>query len=96
MPLKVPNLLLLFGMVLGSFSSPAAAGCGSRPGTPSDVIAIAIAPQTIKVEWTNTASETVWWDYVLTDNGAPINLRPGVTPRARTRVPGDFDFRIIS
>ena len=84
MPLKVSSVLLLFGLALGLFSGPAAA-C-SRPGTPNNVIAIPIASRTVKVEWTNTASETVWWDYDVRDNGVPIALRPGGNPpRADTR-----------
>ena len=50
-------------------ASPAESACGSRPGTPNNVKVEPTPgrPATLRVTWTNTASERVWWDIDVTD-----------------------------
>jgi len=50
-------------------AAPTWAACGDRPGTPTNVTARTTSenPPTIQVSWTNTATETVFWDVEMTD-----------------------------
>lgn len=51
-----------------AFASTAAiAGCGDRPGTPTNVKAVMSGRDNVSVSWTNTATEKVWWDVQITD-----------------------------
>jgi hypothetical protein len=54
---------------------PAMAACGDRPGTPTNVTArmTSESPPTVQVSWTNTASETVFWDVEMSTTAR--NLR---------------------
>jgi hypothetical protein len=83
MALKFAGSIFATSLVIGLFSCPAMAGCGDRPGTPTNVTANPVFGVfgMVRVEWTNTASEEVWWDYDVTHNGARVpNVR--VCPRA--------------
>jgi hypothetical protein len=98
MALRLASLLFACGVALTLFLSPASAGCSSRPGTPTNVTARATWPGAILVEWTDTADETVWWDYDVTElrrscsfingqrhcrwRGVNIPQRAGQPPRA--------------
>jgi len=82
MTLKLVSLLFVTGVASTLFVSPAAASCGDRPGTPTNVTATPVFPGMIRVEWTNTASETVWWDYDVRHDGVLIPQRAGQPPRA--------------
>ena len=73
----------LAAIVLGALASlPARAGC-DRPGTPTNVTANPVfgVIGMVHVEWTNTASEEVWWDYDVTHNGVRVPQRAGMPPR---------------
>jgi hypothetical protein len=64
---------LFFAALLWSTAltvSPANARCTDRPGTPTNVVAIAVDSKHIEVSWTNTATEQVWWDVEMNDGGA--------------------------
>ena len=55
-------------------TTAAHAGCGDRPGTPTGVTARVTSqiPPRIQVRWTNTATETVFWDVEMTDERGNI------------------------
>jgi hypothetical protein len=74
MALKFAGSIFATNLVIGLFSCPAMAGCGDRPGTPTNVTANPVFGVfgMVRVEWTNTASEEVWWDYDVTHNGARV------------------------
>ncbi len=72
-------------------ASPAESACGDRPGTPNNVKvepAPGKAATVLRVSWTNTASERVWWDVEITDaagrvtasrtgTGGPVGTKKG-------------------
>ena len=63
-------------------ASPAESACGDRPGTPNN-IRVDPAPgkpaTALRVTWTNTASQRVWWDFEVTDSaGQPVKMKGGL------------------
>ena len=83
MTLKFAGWLFATSLVIALFSCAATAGCGDRPGTPTNVTANRVFGVfgVVHVEWTNTASEEVWWDYDVTHNGVRVPQRAGMPPR---------------
>src|SRR5262245_48081576 len=76
-------MAVVSGVALTLFVSPAAASCGDRPGTPTNVTATSFFRGMIQVEWTNTASESpLWWDYEVFENGQRVPQRAGLPPIA--------------
>jgi hypothetical protein len=65
---------------------PAMAACSDRPGTPTNVTArmTSESPPTVQVSWTNTASETVWWDVERTDASGRADPLPAGIGRGDT------------
>jgi Domain of unknown function (DUF4189) len=81
---KTARSLLIRAMLIGCVSSAgfaatsANAGCGDRPGTPTDVKAVGGFEQ-ITVTWRSAASETVFWDVEMTDyTGKVLPTQPGI------------------
>jgi hypothetical protein len=65
---------------------PTMAACGDRPGTPTNVTArmTSESPPTVHVSWTNTATETVWWDLEMTDASGKVHPLPAGIGRGET------------
>ena len=83
MTLKFAVSIFATNLAIALCSSSAIAGCGDRPGTPTNVTANPVFGVfgMVRVEWTNTASEEVWWDYDVTHNGVRVPQRAGMPPR---------------
>ena len=83
MTLKFAVSIFATNLAIAVCSSSAIAGCGVRPGTPIKVTANPVFGVfgVVHVEWTNTASEEVWWDYDVTHNGVRVPQRAGMPPR---------------
>jgi len=78
---------------------PAMAACGDRPGTPTNVTArmTSEAPPTVHVSWTNTATETVFWDVEMTAPSGKVNPLPAGIGRGDTgkglRISNSYSIR---
>lgn len=61
-------------LITSAFATTHARACSDRPGTPTGVTAHVTSqiPPMIQVRWTNTASETVFWDVEMTDGAGAI------------------------
>ena len=83
MTLKFAVSIFATNLAIAICSCSAIAGCGDRPGTPIKVTANPVFGVfgVVHVEWTNTASEEVWWDYDVTHNGVRVPQRAGMPPR---------------
>lgn len=70
------STVFLVVMTLSTVLAAAAAdaACTDRPGTPTGVTARVTSqfPPMIQVRWTNTATETVFWDVEMTDEQGNI------------------------
>ena len=73
--------MLLLTILCGWATASSPARACDRPGTPTNVTAFSRFPGSITIEWTNTASEEVWWDYDVRHNGVSVPQRAGMPPR---------------
>jgi hypothetical protein len=74
-------------MLAAAFLAPAAmAACSDRPGTPTNLSArmTSESPPTVQVSWTNTATETVFWDVEMTDSRGKVFPLPAGVGRGDT------------
>ncbi|MBF6650725.1 hypothetical protein [Methylobacter sp. BlB1] len=75
MAMKSSTVSLVAMTLLTSLTAATAnASCDDRPGTPTGVTArvTSHSPPMIQVRWTNTATETVFWDVEMTDEQGNI------------------------
>jgi hypothetical protein len=81
---------------LAALAALAAAGaahaCSDRPGTPNNIKvepALGREATALRVSWTNTASQRVWWDFEVTDQaGRAVKMKGGmggIGPAATTK-----------
>jgi hypothetical protein len=90
MAMKSSTVSLVAMILLTPLSAATAkASCDDRPGTPTGVTArvTSQSPPMIQVRWTNTATETVFWDVEMTDEkGNMAEVLPAGIGRGDTGV----------